>query len=142
MQRSPVRLKARIEKVWVLSISGVEIPIKFEKKQEMADLALLEDSRGQQIVVDIPNKIEEVIGDLLGQDEGFEVRLVKASKSIQDAIREAMDKASEKVAQAEQEDKPRGEPQGKAPRKDEGDGERTDGHTRRQTEEGGEQDGR
>jgi len=101
MNRNPVKLKARIEKKWVLSVNGVDIPMRFEEEQEMAGMALLVDEDNNSLVVDVPYDFRKMMSDLMGLEEEFEVTVIKSSRSVSDAVKAAYKEVAVKVAEVE-----------------------------------------
>jgi hypothetical protein len=103
MSRNPVKLRARVEKKWVLSVGGVDVPMTFVKKDEMAGMALLvSPADGSQMVVNVPDNFASIMSEVLGLEKDFEVTVVKASKMVHTAVREAYKMAAVKVADGEE----------------------------------------
>ena len=112
MSRNPVKLKARIEKRWVLSVGGVDVPIRFIRQEEMAGMALLvSEADGSQMVVDVPDNLEQIMSEVLGGTDDFEVTVVKASKMVHMAVREAYKEAARIAEDREDGEEPEPEPE-------------------------------
>jgi hypothetical protein len=95
IMKNPVKLRARIEKRWVLSVNGVDIPMKFKKSNEMAGMVLLSsDVAGNQMVVDVPDNFASIMSDVLGVGDDFEVKVVKASSAAAKSVKKAFAEAA------------------------------------------------
>ena len=111
MSKIPVKLKARIEKRWVLSVGGVEIPMRFIKTQEMAGMALLTDEvGGSQMVVDIPDSLATILSPMIEMSEDMEVSVVKVSSTIGDAVKKAYAEAARIAEERDEDGEPAEEP--------------------------------
>jgi len=109
MSKNPVKLRARIEKRWVLSVNGVDIPMKFKKSQEMAGMVLLtSDKAGNQMVVDVPDNLASIMSDMLGIGDDFEVTVVKASQAVGTAVKEGFKEAA-RIAEEREESREDGQ---------------------------------
>jgi hypothetical protein len=111
MSKVPVKLKAKIEKRWVLSVGGTEIPMRFIKSKEMAGMVLLTSEEvGNQLVVDVPDHFESILNDVLETGKDFEVTVVKASGAVAEAVKEAYAEVA-RLAEEREEDLSDGSPE-------------------------------
>lgn len=78
------KVQVQIEKRYVISFNGNELPGRFKEINQMAGMRLLQDEKGKQIVLDFPpdSDISELLASVLGDGETMDASIVKASPDL------------------------------------------------------------